>query len=362
MAKILIVSTDWGHGSIAKAVKESVGAGYTSELHTIKAERLSKVSYEFIYKYIPGMFRVIYFFSGFKLPRDIFNLYAEKSYLGKLKREIVQIRPKFVINTYFAFNSSLEKLMRNYDFKLINVFADPWTFGKILISKTGQNLTFDEKSWKKLKSLEPNAQGAPIGWFIEQKFYDVQNKKRSEIRKALRLDPNKFTLCISSGSEGTFNVFKIISTFMNPKYDMQVLMMCGNNKNMFDITKTLESLSQKIGGPNIVVVPYTNEVQKYMRASDLIVGKAGPNTMFESVATLTPFFAISHIAGQEDGNLDIIKRYKIGYVEEKTNAATKKLKEIIENPKVLDKFTKDLRSLSNYCQKAPDRLLNLLRR
>jgi UDP-N-acetylglucosamine:LPS N-acetylglucosamine transferase len=171
-----------------------------------------------------------------------------------------------------------------------------------------------------------------------------------------------FTLCVVSGSEGTFNIFKILSTFLNPKYKIQVLILCGNNSEMVRAVKTLKSLSEKIRGPKITGVGYTDSMQFYLRAADLVVGKAGPNTMFQSAATLTPFFAISHISGQEDGNLDIIKRYGIGYVEENPRLATQKLKQIIDNPKILNKFTKNLKALSKYCQGSGEKLLTLLRK
>ena len=51
-----------------------------------------------------------------------------------------------------------------------------------------------------------------------------------------------------------------------------------------------------------------------MRAADIVIGKAGPNTIFESVATRTPFFATSYLPGHETGNLEIITDYQIGLV------------------------------------------------
>jgi UDP-N-acetylglucosamine:LPS N-acetylglucosamine transferase len=165
---------------------------------------------------------------------------------------------------------------------------------------------------------------------------------------------------VVSGSEGTFHIFKILSALLDPRNKMQVIILCGNNAEMFKIVKTLKSLSEKIRGPKITGVAYTDSMQLYLRAADLVVGKAGPNTIFQSVATMTPFFAISHITGQEDGNLDIIKRYGIGYVEENPGLATQKLKKIVKNPKVLTKFARKLEELSVYCHGSDKKLLNLL--
>lgn len=361
MKKILVFSTDWEHLSIAKAVKEAIEKNHKVSLHSIPAARLSKDVNDFMYKFIPRLFKFFLWTSNISFMRLLFDLYAQRNYGDRLNSVIIKSSPNIVINTYFAFNSPLEKLRAKYKFRLINVFANPWTFGNLLISPDAENLVFDEYSWRRLQNYMPKITGSPIGWFTENKFYEAQKTRRDQIRKSLNLNPDKFTLCITSGSEGTFNIFKIISTFLNPRYDMQVLMMCGNNKNMLSIAKTLKKLSQKIRGPEIIGISYTSDIHGYLRASDLVVGKAGPNTLFESVATLTPFFAISHLSGLEDGSLDIIKRYKIGYIEENPRLATQKLKEIIENPTVLGKFTKNLKSLSKFCQGSGERLLALLK-
>jgi UDP-N-acetylglucosamine:LPS N-acetylglucosamine transferase len=97
-----------------------------------------------------------------------------------------------------------------------------------------------------------------------------------------------------------------------------------------------------------------------MQASDLVIGKAGPNSVFEAVACLTPFFATTHIAGQEDGNLDIIRELKLGYVEEDSVKAAKLLHQIIENPKQLENFKENLNVLSDYNKQAKTKLKVLL--
>ncbi len=361
MTKVLITATRWGHISIARSIKEVVEKKYQTELANIEVEPFSKVSYHLIYKFVPNLFKYVFLLSEVKIIKNLFNSYVERDYKVKLDAIIKRQKPDIVINVYFAFDSSLESLRKKYNFRLINVLADPWTFSRILISKKGENLTFDKYSWRKLKSYEPKAKGSPAGWFTEKKYYEVAGKDQKTIRKKLGLTPDMFTLCVVSGSEGTFNVFKILSTLLNSKYKMQVLILCGNNNSMLKVIKTLKTLSEKIKGPNIIGVPYTESMQYYLKASDLVIGKAGPNTLFESVATLTPFFAISHISGQEDGNLDIIRRYGIGFVEENPRRATKKLKSIIENPESLDKFRKNLENMSDYCEGSEKRLLEILK-
>ena len=83
----------------------------------------------------------------------------------------------------------------------------------------------------------------------------------------------------------------------------------------------------------MVNLEFTKELDKYIKISDLVIGKAGPNLLFETVAAKKPFMAVSHIHGQEDGNLEIIRNYKIGFVEENQIKAIKLIKSIINKPK-----------------------------
>jgi len=333
MEKILIASTEWGHGSIAKSIGETVNKHYDIEIHSIKIEKFSKVSYEFIYKFIPGFFRVVFALTEIDIINQLFNHHVEKSYKMALESEIKKVKPKIVINTYFAFNSSLEALKDKYGFRFINFLANPWTFNKIEVSRHAENLVFDEYSLKKIKTLNPNAPAAPVGWFTERKFYDIEEETRKNIRKRLGIDQNKFTLCITSGSEGTYNVLKIINTFLNPKYNIQVLIMCGNNTQLVKTVRTLKKVSKVVQGPEITAIPYTRNIHKFIRASDIVVGKAGPNTIFESVATLTPFFAISHVSGQEDGNLGIIKNIRLAMSRKNLLLQHANLKKLLKIPK-----------------------------
>lgn len=361
MKKILIFTSDWGHLSIAKAIKESVSTNFDAELCYIGAERNTKILNDFVYRVFPKLFKSLFKLSGTCLFQKLAIIFAIKSYEKQLTCKMSVSKPEIVVNTYWAFNPSLEKLAVKFGYRFINVFADPWTFHEVLISKHAENLVFDNYSEKVALSFAPKATVYPVGWFVKNKYFEIQGITRTSVRKELGLDPGKFTLCLTSGSEGTFDVLKIIKAFLNPKYNLQIIMMCGNNKTMHKAALTLKSLSKKIGGPTIFPVPYSHEMQKYLRASDMTVGKAGPNTLFESVATLTPFFAISHFHGQEDGNLDIIRHYKIGFVEENPYLATKELEKIIKNPKVLNKFQNNLKILSDYCQCSGKRLTVLLK-
>ena len=81
-----------------------------------------------------------------------------------------------------------------------------------------------------------------------------------------------------------------------------------------------------------------------MGIADLIIGKAGPNTIFETVAAKKPFIAITHIAGQEDCNLDLIKEYQLGFVEENAIKVVEALARCVEETHPFDQVGASNRS------------------
>src|SRR5205085_12577059 len=66
--------------------------------------------------------------------------------------------------------------------------------------------------------------------------------------------------------------------------------------------------------PNLAALPYTQEIAPFMAAADVIMGKAGPNMLFESVMLGKPFIATAYIPGQEQANLSFIQRPGLGWV------------------------------------------------
>jgi hypothetical protein len=67
------------------------------------------------------------------------------------------------------------------------------------------------------------------------------------------------------------------------------------------------------------------------------------------VARRKPFVAISHISGNESGNLGMIKEFNLGWVAENPFTAGKLIKDIIADPGILQPKRDDLEKMSRKC-------------
>lgn len=352
---ISIFTTTWGHKSIAEAIRDTLESKYQIYFDFIKPDALSEKSYILPYLLFPSLNKIPYKIAQSEYVCKIAMKHLYKSYVKKIEELVKDQKPQIVISTYFAFSFVLEKLSKKYRFTFINIVADPRSFHKLATSRNSYNFVFDGRAEKRCRSYGIDRKFLiKSGWFVRREFQKTENKER--VRSLLGLSPKLFTICIIGGSEGTLNILKIIPAFLTTDKKTQVVFICGKNKGLHRSLQTFFKILElnKHRNTKFILKGYTVNTHEYLQASDLIIGKAGPNLLFESVAVQTPFFAISHIAGQEDGNLEIIREYKLGFVEENPLKAIQLTQKIINNPKILNWYSKPLERLANYNKNSSD--------
>jgi UDP-N-acetylglucosamine:LPS N-acetylglucosamine transferase len=127
---------------------------------------------------------------------------------------------------------------------------------------------------------------------------------RVETLRSLGFDPGRLTIFAQGGGEGSGGFARSVAAVLAAGAP-QVMLAAGTN----------ESLARQFAGaPGVRVIPFTNTIAPLMAAADIVLGKAGPNTLVESVTLGRPFVATAYIPGQERGNLDFIKRHGLGWV------------------------------------------------
>lgn len=364
MKTIGIFTSGYGHESIADAIAEKIEEKSKGK-YKIKIffrKLVWDFAYSSLYKISPTSLGSSFHLTS-KLIRKNKNArnIVESIFLfsdeEKIRSFVKKNKIDLCISTYCACNPTLEKLQKE-GIPFINIITDPRTPHAIIFSKkAAAQLVFDDS----VPNLSAQKNTQKTGWFIRGKFEAQYDK--TKIRKKLKID-NNLTFLITSGSEGANSILKILPSIINCDKKVNFIIACGNNEflynNILGIQQSLASFSSSKA--KIIPLGYTKDLHLYMQAADMVVGKAGPNTLFESVACETAFFAITHIHGQEDGNLEIIKDYKIGIVEENTKKANQELEKLIQNPEKTASFTENIKKLKEYNQNSINILLEEIER
>jgi len=359
MKKILIFSGPEGHASIAASCKQALtGADFKTKTAMPDLPDVFNL-HVLSYRYFPTIFKLPYKLGEEEQIAKLFKSSMVKKLAPKIKKEVKKEKPNLIISTYTLLNPSIEKML-DYQVKkipFINVIANPWTIHPLEYSDSADlNIVYDKKGVKQgIDNGILKDKLAPIGWMVRKEFYEEYDKNR--IRKSLGFDKNKFTLLVCGGSEGTNMILKIIPAIMSVKKPLQVIVVCGTNKGLYNNLVSLKKLlPERKNNLNLKLFKYRDDMAQLISVSDLVIGKAGPNLIFETIASKKPFCAICRIY-HEDANLEIIKKKNLGLVEINTFKVIKKLKNIINNPGLLDKYRPDIEKEREKNLKAHDRLV-----
>jgi processive 1,2-diacylglycerol beta-glucosyltransferase len=136
---------------------------------------------------------------------------------------------------------------------------------------------------------------------IDPVFAKKKNKLEMQTKHAV--DPERTTILLSAGGFGVGSVEVLIASLKSVEHRIQVVAICGRNE---ELRKRLLKASNARADANVLIHPvgYTQEMDEYMSASDIVLGKPGGLTTSEALAKGLAFVIVNPIPGQEERNSD----------------------------------------------------------
>jgi processive 1,2-diacylglycerol beta-glucosyltransferase len=168
---------------------------------------------------------------------------------------------------------------------------------------------------------------------IAPKFSEMKSK--AAMREKFGLAADVPTVILSLGGFGVGRIGTLLDALRTIRRPVQILAMCGRNE---ELKKELDSKSKRGDIVRIIPVGYTKEMDEYMTASDLIVGKPGGLTTCEALAKGLVFVIVNPIPGQEERNSDhLLER---GAAIRSNNPATLgyKIEQLLDDPARLEEM------------------------
>jgi UDP-N-acetylglucosamine:LPS N-acetylglucosamine transferase len=353
---VLIFTTAQGHDSLAKVMAREIKEKTNYSVEIMKHDPSFPI-HKFLHRYFTWLMRALS--KPLNNPRLVPLSRKLSSYKFKLlvEKELKKFKPKVVISTFFLLNPAIENAKERYGFHFINHITDPRTMIALNPSpEIGVNYAFDKTQIGTIEETYPDSKNKVVGWFVDSDFEEDYNKE--EVKKELDLDPNLPVLLLTSGSLGNASPAQLLPKFLLGKQRAQLVMICGTNKFLKDMVENFQKAFDQNPNVSLRVVGFTKKMAKYMQAADLVIGKSGPNTLFETVATQTPFMAINYGGPQEKGNLEIIEEYNLGFVEIQPGKVWDRFKELLSNPSLFDSFNSSLKKMKKHNSLAKKELIS----
>ena len=148
------------------------------------------------------------------------------------------------------------------------------------------------------------------GMPVHPKFAYPGEEAAQAARRALGLDPEKFTVFVNAGWIGGGNIPQIFRELVRGELDVQAIFLAGKND---DLRVAAESIALDAPFP-IKVIGYSDEIEKLMSAANVMISKLGGLTTFEAFACRVPIIAdmITKPMPQEQGTAQLIAQRGAG--------------------------------------------------
>ncbi len=233
----------------------------------------------------------------------VFNSFLNRLNAKNFFDFLIQENPDVVISTHFLPSEIVIylKKIRALNTRLVTVVTDFGIHPFWVLNNTDMYVVASSFTKEQLM-LQGVAKSIikDLGIPIDSKF--SKHYERNILSKKLGIEPDKFTILVSTGSSGIGQVEKIVDSLYK---EVQILAVCAQNRILY------ERLTKR-NYPKVKTFGFIENMQELMAVSDIIITKPGGLTISESLAMgLLPIF-ITAIPGQESENARILTRNSIG--------------------------------------------------
>jgi processive 1,2-diacylglycerol beta-glucosyltransferase len=348
---IAYASAGSGHFKAAQSIYNYFRQNKNLNLSLIDALEKSNIlfsrtythGYAFIVKYVPKLWGIGFWITYVKLlrtPIEWMRFIINRLNTENFAKFLIKENPDFIICTHFL---PLEiaaylKRKKKINAQIITVITDfgihPFWISEgidtyIVASDLTKEQLVNEGVSKGVSKKNIKTLGIPVN----SQF--LKPHEKISLYRKFNLDENKFTLLIITGSFGIGPIEEIVDLLHQ---DVQILVVCAQNKNLFLRLKNKDY-------PQVKIFGFIDNVEELMAVSDVIITKPGGLTISEFlVMELVPIF-ISAISGQETENVRILERYGIGWVARDTQDIRMSVLEYKNNPEELNKVRENIRKI-----------------
>jgi UDP-N-acetylglucosamine:LPS N-acetylglucosamine transferase len=274
----------------------------------------------------------------------------------RLQQAFDRVCPQLVISTYPFLTTEVTSVLRRISRQIhfVMLFADPEKVHATWLTERHAAVTLapTRETYRQALAAGLSPQHVRLtGWPVRRQFLDAGHESREETLTRLGLDPHCFTVFLQAGGEGSSDLSSPVRQVLAAHPRVQVILSAGTNEQL---------LKRHLSTPRVCAAPFTPNIARLMRAADVVMGKAGPNTLFETVTLGKPFIACSYIPGQESPNLAFIRRYNLGWVALAPSDQRNLIAELVTNSSRLRTKMSALEAYRRWNHQASERIPSVI--
>ncbi len=319
---ILILTADagFGHRSAAIALKSAFEELYPdlfsisliNPLDNKKAPNFLKESqseYDKWVRNVPELYKFGYELSDASIPVTILETILVVSLFEVFHEIIEEYKPDFVINTYPLYQAPFVAVrsLQKKSIPMVTIVTDLATVHQIWFNEKVDWLIVPTEivRYDAIEIGVDPEKISVIGIPVNPMIFLIHETKQ-ELRKTLSWDEN-LTCILAVGSKRIEHFKEKLSILDHSGFSFQLIIVTGKDKILYDELKTLEWHHK------VFLYEFVDRMPEFMRASDLLIAKAGGLIVTEALASGLPMILIDVIPGQETGNAQFVLDGNAGF-------------------------------------------------
>jgi UDP-N-acetylglucosamine:LPS N-acetylglucosamine transferase len=344
--KILIISSDTGggHRSAAAAIVAGVQKFFDGESYAVRVVRAVEESHHLADKMVRLYNWILrnrqhwmkYYYWIINRIRPDTREFFHKRCVGYVREIFERWCPHIVVSvhplTQHIFGRVLKDLGLAGRVPLVSVVTDPcygfwkgWACDAVTLY-----LVASDDARRQLIDYGVAPERIKIsGMPVHPKFAYPGEEAAQAARRALGLDPEKFTVFVNAGWIGGGNIPQIFRELARGELDVQAIFLAGKNDNLRAVAETIA-----LDAPfPVKVIGYSDEIEKLMSAANVMISKLGGLTTFEALACRVPIIAdmITEPMPQEAGTADLIARRGAGVMLKRPSDIVPVVRRMVED-------------------------------
>lgn len=330
---ILMSDTGGGHRSVATAMADALARDFPNRYQLILADAIvhsaafpfnhAAAFYFYAIKYAQSLYGTLFDWSSnpsaLRIALRFLNLVMGHGLRRLLKEQSVDL----VVSVHPLLTTVPNRILRAFGSRapFVVVVSDLFDAHPLWFDREAELYCVPtEKVHERAQRFGiPSEKLRLVGLPVSLSFLDAMPKcagGKQKWRAQLGLDPSRKTVLLVGGGEGMGPLYEIARAVARARLPLQLVVIAGRNKK----------LHQKLAATRweipVSVQGFVTNMPEWMRASDLIITKAGPSTICEALACGLPIVLSGFLPGQEEGNVHFV-------VEEGAGVLRKRPEEIV---------------------------------
>ncbi|HET7478354.1 MAG TPA: glycosyltransferase [Rubrobacteraceae bacterium] len=345
------VAVGGGHVATARAISEAIEyhypdqfsprvSDYMEDLGVLNADRRHKAFWRLALRY-PFIAR-----AGQRLidsfPR--LTVAGQRRLVGEFARtaaaELEKERPLLVVSNHGLLTTGLALARDRYGLQVpvLTYATEPYNISAYWADPRAEHVVVPAAEVRRdlIHMGVPPDKISVVSYPVRQPFLNAPSKAEARARLGLE---GRFTCLVTLGGEGVGgHPHHIVPALLHSEAAPQVVVVTGRNKK-------LRHALEELRAPGLRVEGFVEEMALHVAASDVVIGKAGPASVYEALAVGRPVLVTGYAGLNELGVAKFVEREGFGHYVRTSEALSKAVARYAASPALLEEVALRSRDL-----------------